>query len=220
MDLVLLGAPGAGKGTQASLLGEILPLPRVSSGDLFRAALANQTELGLKAKVYMDRGELVPDEITIGMVAERISQPDCAQGVIFDGFPRTVAQAKALDDLLGRMGRKVDLVIYIRVSTPVLLERLAGRWTCPKCGRVYHRLYSPEKVQGECDDCHVPLYQRDDDTPETQSRRIAVYLEQTAPLQAFYRERGLLVEVNGEQDIQAVHADIVKAIQKARGEAA
>lgn len=213
MDLVLLGAPGAGKGTQASLLGEVFPLPRVSSGDLFRAALANQTELGRKAKVYMDRGELVPDEVTIAMVAERIAEPDCAQGVIFDGFPRTVAQAQALDDLLARQGRRVDLVLYMRVATPVLLERLAGRWTCPQCGRVYHRVYSPEQVQGVCDDCHVALYQRADDTAETQSRRIAVYLEQTAPLQDYYRAKGLLAEVDGEQTIEAVHRALVEAVR-------
>jgi adenylate kinase len=213
MDLVLLGAPGAGKGTQASLLGEVFPLPRVSSGDLFRAALANQTELGQKAKVYMDRGELVPDEVTIGMVAERIAQPDCAQGVIFDGFPRTVAQAQALDALLAREGRRVDLVLYMRVAAPILLERLAGRWTCPQCGGVYHRVYSPEQVRGECDQCRVALYQRDDDTAETQSRRIAVYLEQTAPLQDYYCAKGVLAEVDGEQLIAAVHHDLVKAVR-------
>lgn len=213
MDLVLLGAPGAGKGTQASLLGEVFPLPRVSSGDLFRAALANRTELGLRAKVYMDRGELVPDAVTIDMVAERISQPDCEQGVIFDGFPRTVAQAEALGALLASKGRKVDMALYMRVSTPVLIERLAGRWTCTRCGRVYHRIYSPEKEPGLCDDCQVALYQRDDDTSATQSRRIAVYLEQTAPLIDYYRAKGLLVEIDGEQAIEGVHQDMVRAIR-------
>jgi adenylate kinase len=212
MDLVLLGAPGAGKGTQASLLGESLPFPRVSSGDLFRAALADKTALGLQAKAYMDRGELVPDLVTIAMVAERVGRADCAHGVIFDGFPRTVAQAEALDGMLGALGRKVDLVVYIRVAANLLLERLAGRWTCPRCARVYHRVYSPEKSLGFCDDCTVALYQRDDDTPATQTRRIAVYMEQTAPLQEYYRQRGRLVEVDGERDIAGVHEEIARAI--------
>ncbi len=213
VDIVLLGPPGAGKGTQAELLTQWLPLPRVATGDLFRAALAQETELGLKAKAYMERGELVPDEITVGMVKERISQEDCASGVIFDGFPRTVGQAEALDRLLAELGRKVDLVLYFEVAPDVLLERLAGRWTCPKCGEIYHRLYNPEKVRGICDKCGAELYQRPDDTPETQRRRIQVYLEQTAPLQEYYRKRGLLVQIDGEQDVESVQRQVTQAVK-------
>jgi adenylate kinase len=214
-DIVLLGAPGAGKGTQAEKLVEWLSVPRISSGDLFRAAIGAGTELGRKAKGYIDRGELVPDAVTIGMVAERLAEPDCAAGVIFDGFPRTVAQAEALDDLLAGMGRQVDVVADIQVSEQALLRRLGGRWTCRDCGRVYHREFSPEKVQGVCDVCGGTLYQREDDTPETQKRRIEVYLAQTAPLQDYYAGRGLLVEVDGEQDIAAVYADLKEAIKAA-----
>lgn len=213
VDIILLGGPGAGKGTQGELMAQWLPLPRVSSGDLFRANLSQETELGKQAKVYMDRGELVPDEITIGMVADRIAQPDCAQGVVFDGFPRTVAQAEALDKLLAEMGRQVDLVLNIEVSEDVLLARLAGRWTCANCGEIYHRLFNPEKVQGICDKCGGPLFQREDDNPETQSRRIRVYQEQTAPLQAYYRERGVLVDIDGEQTPEEVAAAIKAAVQ-------
>jgi len=213
VDIVLLGAPGAGKGTQAELLRDRLSLPSVSSGDLFRAALSERTPLGLRAKAYMDKGELVPDEITVSMVAERISQEDCAAGVIFDGFPRTAGQAEALDSLLDKMQRCVDIVLYVMVSEGVLLRRLAGRWTCRACGAIYHREFSPEKVQGVCDACGGELYQRPDDTPETQKRRIQVYLQQTAPLEAYYRGKGLLVEVDGEQEIDEVQSDIVKAIE-------
>jgi adenylate kinase len=213
VDIILLGGPGAGKGTQGELMAEWLPLPRVSSGDLFRANLSQETELGKQAKVYMDRGELVPDEVTIGMVADRIAEPDCADGVVFDGFPRTVAQAEALDDLLADMGRQVDTVLNIEVSEDVLLERLAGRWTCSQCGEIYHRLFSPEKVEGICDKCGGSLYQREDDNRETQLRRIRVYQEQTAPLQDYYRARGVLVDIDGEQSPDAVGAEIRQAVQ-------
>ncbi|MFH1084803.1 MAG: adenylate kinase [Chloroflexota bacterium] len=216
VDILLLGAPGAGKGTQAELLRQWLPLPQVSSGDLFRANLSANTELGLKARSYMDRGELVPDDVTIAMVAERIGQPDCAQGVILDGFPRTVAQAEALGKLLASMGRRVDVVVYFAVSKETLIKRLGGRWTCRQCGKVYHELYSPERVKGVCDVCGGALYQRADDTPETQRRRIEVYLNQTAPLQAYYIEQGLLVEVDGEQEIEPVQAALKRAIQAVR----
>lgn len=213
MDLILLGAPGAGKGTQAELLGEWLHLPRVASGDLFRAALSAGTELGLKAKAYMERGELVPDEVTIAMVAERLAQPDCAQGVILDGFPRTVAQAEALGQLLNKLGRRVDLVLYIEVPTEVLLERLTGRWTCRQCGAVYHRLYAPERVRGVCDACGGPLYQREDDNPATQQRRIEVYLAQTSPLKEYYRRQGVLVEIDGNRDVATVQRALREAVE-------
>ena len=210
---MLLGAPGAGKGTQARFLAERLGVPRVASGDLFRAAIERRTKLGLRARTYMDRGELVPDGITIEMVAQRVSLSDCADGVILDGFPRTLEQARALDDLLEVQGRRVDAVVYIRVPEGVLLERLAGRWTCASCGAIYHRQHSPEKVRGVCDLDGGRLFQRSDDTPSTQSHRIAVYIDQTAPLREYYREKDTLVEVDGAQHIESVRRAIEHAIR-------
>ncbi len=212
-DLVLFGAPGAGKGTQAELMNEWLPVPRVSSGDLFRYNLSNNTELGRLAKTFMDRGELVPDDVTVAMVAERLRRPDCSAGVILDGFPRTVAQAEALDALLATMGRKVDAVLFIQVSRDSLLKRLAGRWTCPTCGAIYHELFNPERSKGLCDLDGAKLFQRQDDTPETQARRIDVYHEQTAPLEQYYRRKGILIDIDGEQDIAAVQAQIRAAVE-------
>jgi adenylate kinase len=212
-DLVLFGAPGAGKGTQAELMNEWLPVPRVSSGDLFRYNLSNNTELGRLAKTFMDRGELVPDDVTVAMVRERLQRPDCATGVILDGFPRTVAQAEALDALLADMGRRVDAVLFIQVSRESLLGRLAGRWTCPTCGAVYHEVFNPERSKGICDVDGAKLFQRQDDTPETQARRIDVYQEQTAPLEQYYRDQSVLVDIDGEQDIAMVQAQIKAAVQ-------
>ena len=214
MFLVLLGAPGAGKGTQARLLAETLGLPHIASGDLFREAFAAKTPLGLKAQEYIGRGELVPDEVTIAMVAERLAQPDCADGAILDGFPRTIEQAEALDDILQQEGASVTLVPYIKVSTETLLLRLGGRWICRNCQAVYHVLYNPPKEPGKCDICGGELYQRSDDNTETHRRRIEVYLEQTAPLIEYYRDRGLLVEIDGELDIQGVQAQLLEAIQR------
>lgn len=221
MDIVLLGAPGAGKGTQAERLVEALSttglsLPTVSSGVLFREAIETGTPLGRRVKEYIDRGELVPDQVTIDMIAERLLRPDCADGVILDGFPRTVAQARALDDLLERMGRRLDVVAYIAVSPETLLRRLAGRWTCSQCGAVYHEVFNSEAVLGVCDDCGGKLVQREDDTPEVQRRRIEVYMERTAPLIAYYRERGVLSEVDGEQGMDAVQHDLWAVIEVAR----
>lgn len=216
MDIVLLGAPGAGKGTQADLLAEWLSLPTVSSGELFREAIDAGTPLGRRAREYIDRGELVPDQVTVDMIAERLSRPDCADGVILDGFPRTVAQAQALEGLLERMGRRVDVVAYIEVSLDALLRRLAGRWTCSACGAVYHETYNPEAVKGVCDNCGGKLVQREDDTPEVQRRRIEVYAERTAPLIAYYREKDILSEVDGDQDVEAVHRDLRAVIVSAR----
>jgi adenylate kinase len=213
--VVLMGGPGAGKGTQAKRLEATLGLPQVATGDLFRENLKNMTELGKLAKSYMDAGELVPDEVTVAMVKERLSRPDCARGAIFDGFPRTLSQAAALDELLAQMGEQVDVVPYIHVRPEVLLQRLAGRWTCPVCGRVYHVLFNPPQEPGICDLDGASLYQREDDTEETQKRRIEVYFEQTAPLLDYYREQGLLVEIDGEQPIEQVQHDLVETIRKA-----
>lgn len=211
--IVLLGAPGAGKGTQAVYLEEVLGIPHVSSGDLFRENLRNETGLGKLARSYMDKGELVPDEVTIAMVKERLARPDCAGGVVLDGFPRTIAQAQALDEILAETGRRVGIVPYIKVPDDVLLARLAGRWTCRQCEAVYHELFNPPKIAGKCDACGGELYQRADDTPETQRRRIEVYFQQTTPLIEYYRDRGLLVEIDGAQSIERVQADLLAAIQ-------
>jgi len=212
--VVLLGAPGAGKGTQAAGLAKTLGMPHVASGDLFREALSKQTPLGLRAKEFMDRGELAPDDITISMVMERIRQADCARGVILDGFPRTTQQALALEAALAGHGWGIDLVPYIKVSEATLLARLAGRWTCKKCGAIYHQLFNPPRQVGVCDLCGGELYQRSDDTPETQQRRIRVYMEQTAPLIEFYQQRGVLVEIDGEQDVQHVQGALLDAIRR------
>ena len=211
--VVLMGGPGAGKGTQAKLLQEALGLPQISTGDLFRENLRNNTELGKLARTYIDKGELVPDDVTIAIVKERLSREDCTEGALLDGFPRTISQADALEKLLADMGERVHIVPYIHVTPEVLLTRLSGRWTCKICGRVYHVLFNPPQIEGICDLDGGELYQRDDDTEETQKRRIEVYLEQTAPLLAYYRDKGLLVEINGEQTIERVQQDLIQAIQ-------
>jgi len=210
--IVMLGPPGAGKGTQAEILAQKLGLVHVSSGDLFRENLSNQTELGKLAQTYMTKGELVPDDVTIAMVKERLSRPDCAKGAVLDGFPRTPAQAEALNKILAEMNAKVDLVPLISVPNDVLVERLSGRWMS-KSGRVYHALYNPPKVKWVDDIDGTPLYQREDDKPETVQRRIDVYYEQTAPLIDYYRQAGLLVEIDGTQEIEKVTEDILKAIK-------
>lgn len=211
--LVLIGGPGAGKGTQAERLSEALGIPQVSTGDLFRENLKKETELGLLAKGYMDGGELVPDEVTVGMVRERLSRQDCAQGAILDGFPRTVAQAEALDALLTDLSSKLAAVPYIKVPEDVLLARLAGRWTCRRCGAMYHQVFSPPRETGICDRCGGELYQRPDDTPETQKHRIEVYFAQTAPLIERYREMGLLVEVDGRPGIDEIQGELLDIIR-------
>jgi adenylate kinase len=213
--VVLLGAPGAGKGTQAERLESELGLPHIATGDLFREALKKETPLGLRAKSYMDQGLLVPDDVTVGMVRERLSKPDCAGGALLDGFPRTVEQATALDALLAEAGASVTVVPYIKVSTETLLARLAGRWVCPKCGAVYHMLYKKPANDKICDVCGTALYQRADDTPETQRKRIDVYFQETAPLIEYYASKGLLVEVDGERDIEQVHGDLLAVIRDA-----
>jgi adenylate kinase len=212
--LVLLGGPGAGKGTQAERLAQALGIPQVSTGDLFRENLKEETELGLLAKGYMERGELVPDEVTVAMVRERLSRPDAAAGAILDGFPRTIAQAEALEGILDDLGRELAAVPYIKVPEDVLLARLAGRWTCRKCGAMYHELFSPPQASGVCDRCGGELYQRPDDTPETQKHRIEVYFAQTAPLIDYYRDKGLLVEVDGRPGIDEIQAELLDIIRE------
>jgi adenylate kinase len=211
--IVLLGPPGSGKGTQAARVGESLNLPHVASGDLFRYNLAHETELGLKAKVYIDRGDLVPDDITIAMVLDRLSKPDCAKGALLDGFPRTFTQAEALDKALAEQGHKVSLVLLIAVPDEVVVERLSGRLICRECQTPFHKVYNPfhtcpyDKCNGEF------LYQRDDDKPETVRSRLKVYWEQTSPLIDYYRGKGVLVEINGDQPMEAVEAELRAAIE-------
>ena len=211
--LVLLGGPGAGKGTQAERLSEALGIPQVSTGDLFRENLKGETELGLLAQGFMESGELVPDEVTVGMVRERLSRQDCTRGAILDGFPRTVAQAEALDALLADLGFGLATVPYIKVPEDVLLARLAGRWTCRACGAMYHELFSPPQEEAVCDRCGGELYQRPDDTPETQKHRIEVYFEQTSPLINFYRDKGLLSEVDGRPGIDEIQAELLSIVR-------
>lgn len=213
--IVLLGPPGAGKGTQAQIISDKLGLPHISSGDIFRENLKKQTELGQQAKVYMDRGELVPDDLTIAMIRDRLSRPDCASGALLDGFPRTPAQAVALADMLGELGGQVVAVPYIKVPEDVLIERLTGRWTCRAEGHVYHEKFNPPKQPGICDFDGSELYQREDDKAETVKNRIHVYLEQTAPLVDYYRERGVLLEIDGTQPIEQVTAELLAGLKVA-----
>jgi len=210
--IVLLGPPASGKGTQAAQLREALNLPHVASGDLFRENLKNETELGLKAKAYMDRGELVPDDVTIAMVMDRLSQPDCANGALLDGFPRTIAQAEALDQALAAEGHRISIVPNIVVPDDVLVERVAGRRICRVCGEAYHVKFNPPKQPGLCDNDGGELYQRDDDKPETVRQRLKVYWDQTSPLIDYYRKQGVLVEINGDQAIDAVQTDLRAAV--------
>lgn len=212
MYIILLGAPGAGKGTQAVMLAEKKGLVQVASGDLFRKALQQETELGKKAKVYMDKGQLVPDEITIQMVLERLAKPDCQKGAILDGFPRTIEQAKALDKALAEQSRAIDKVVNIKVTEAEVIKRLSGRWICRKCQTPYHETDNPSKVSGKCDRCDGELYQRDDDTPETVKNRLKVYEKETAPLIGYYKKAGKLVEVAGASGPEAIHQKIIAAL--------
>lgn len=213
--IVLMGGPGAGKGTQARILAQSLEIPQVASGDLFREHLKNKTKLGQQAKQYIDAGMLVPDDVTVEMVRERLSRADCADGAILDGFPRTIPQAKALDKIFMEKDNPIVIVPYIHVDPDVLLRRLAGRWTCTQCGHVFHTEFNPPKVEGICDFDGSPLYQREDDTEETQKRRIEVFFEQTTPLLDYYRDKDLLVEIDGNQSINEVQRDLIVAIRNA-----
>jgi adenylate kinase len=214
MNVILLGAPGAGKGTQAKVLEQRTGLTHVASGDLFRAALRQGTELGMLAKTYMDRGELVPDQVVIDMILERIQKPDCTQGVIFDGFPRTKEQAHALEAALGRHGDRIDAVLYLRVDREVLLRRIAGRQTCKSCGATYNLYYFASRVADVCDECGGQLYQRSDDSMETARHRLDVYFAQTMPLIEYYRGRGHLYDVDGHGDIQVVTDIMIASLGK------
>lgn len=211
--IVLLGPPGAGKGTQAKGVAEHFGLVHVSSGDIFRENLKNQTELGKVAQGYMNNGELVPDDVTIAMIRERLTRPDCNGGAVLDGFPRTPAQAQALAEMLKELGGSVRAVPYIAVPPEVLIERLSGRWSCRAQGHVYHEKFNPPKLAGVCDLDGSELYQREDDKAATVERRIRVYLEQTAPLIEYYTMQGLLVEIDGTLPIEKVTEQLMTAIE-------
>lgn len=209
-----MGPPGAGKGTQAADLVKKYQIPHISTGDMFRAAIKSGTALGLKAKEYMDAGQLVPDEVTIGIVAERLAEDDCSKGFLLDGFPRTVPQADALDKILKDLNMELDGVINIEVPEDKLIERLTGRRICRKCGATYHLVFNPPAAESVCDQCSGELYQRSDDTLETAKNRLQVYNDQTQPLIDYYRQKGYLKEINGDQDIAKVLQDIEKALEK------
>ncbi|MED4534567.1 adenylate kinase [Metabacillus fastidiosus] len=213
MNLVLMGLPGAGKGTQAERIVESYEIPHISTGDMFRAAIKEETELGLQAKSFMDKGELVPDEVTIGIVKERLGKNDCEKGFLLDGFPRTVAQADALEGILEDLDKKIDYVINIDVNKDILMDRLTGRRICKQCGSTYHLVFNPPAVDGVCDKCGGELYQRADDNEETVANRLEVNLKQTEPLLSFYREKGYLKNINGEQDIHKVFEDVKKLLE-------
>lgn len=208
MNILFMGPPGAGKGTQAEKIVSEFQIPHISTGDAFRAAMSQGTPLGIEAKGYVDKGLLVPDEITNGIVRDRLAQPDCDKGFLLDGFPRTLSQAEALDGMLAELGKKIDVVFNLVVDRGLLLARLTGRRICKSCGATYHVMFNPPKQEGICDKCSGELYQRSDDTEEKVGTRLDEYLNKTAPLLDYYRNKGTLKEVNGEQDIQQVTAEI------------
>jgi adenylate kinase len=212
--IVLLGPPGVGKGTQAKILSNKTGLAHISSGDLFRENLKNNTELGQVAQTYMTKGELVPDDVTIAMIRHRLTRPDCKAGAILDGYPRTPAQADALENMLHEFNGQVDLVPFITAADDVLVERLGGRWTCRAGGHIYNEKFHPPMQAGRCDIDGSELYQRDDDKAETVKRRIDVYLEQTSPLIDYYHDHGKLVEIDGTQPIRQVTQDLLEAVEK------
>ena len=214
MYVIFLGAPGAGKGTQASMVAQKLGLAHIASGDLFRQAIEQGTELGIQAKSYMEKGKLVPDEVTIRMVLERIAALDCESGIILDGFPRNLEQAKALDKALTEQNKAIDKVVYIKVSEEELLKRLSGRWVCRNCQAPYHTISSPPMVEGKCDKCSGELYQRPDDTIETIKKRLEVYFTQTSPLIDYYNRMGKLLEADGEGSVDEVSERVTSALQQ------
>ncbi len=216
MNIVLMGLPGAGKGTQAEKIVEKYGIPHISTGDMFRAAIKEGTELGLKAKAFMDEGKLVPDEVTIGIVHERLSQPDCEKGFLLDGFPRTVPQAEALDSILEELDRPVEHTINIEVEKDELIARLSGRRICKTCGASYHLIFNPPAVEGKCDKDGGELYTRADDNPETVANRLEVNMNQAQPLLDFYQAKGVLTNIDGQQDINKVFADLDALLQGIR----
>ncbi len=212
MKIIMLGAPGAGKGTQAKMIAEKYGIPHVSTGDIFRANIKNGTELGKKAKTYMDAGQLVPDSLTVDLLIDRISQEDCANGYVLDGFPRTIPQAQCLEDALNARGEAVDYAINVEVPDSNIVNRMGGRRACVTCGATYHLVHIPPKAEGICDKCGSELILRDDDKPETVLKRLGVYHEQTQPLIDFYGAKGVLKEVDGTQDMKAVFEAIVEIL--------
>ena len=208
----MLGAPGAGKGTQAKKIAEKYSIPHISTGDIFRANIKNGTELGMKAKTYMDQGLLVPDELVVDLVVDRLGQEDCANGCVLDGFPRTIPQAEALDAALTKVGQAVDYAINVEVPDENIVNRMSGRRACVNCGATYHIVYAPTKVENVCDTCQGDLILRDDDKPETVQKRLNVYHEQTQPLIDYYTKKNILVEVDGTVDIDDVFVAIVKVL--------
>ena len=208
MKLILLGAPGAGKGTQADILSKILNIPTISTGNILRAAVKNQTPIGLKAKEYMDAGALVPDEVIIGIIAERLAEPDCAEGYILDGVPRTIPQAEAME----KNGVEIDCALSLEVQDETIIDRMSGRRTCKKCSRTYHVVNNPPKTEGICDSCGGELQIRKDDTPETVRVRLETYHRETEPLKSFYKERGKLVTADNQPTIEETTAEIKKVL--------
>ena len=212
MKIILMGPPGAGKGTQAEKLDEVYQIPHISTGDMFRKAQKDGTELGLKAKSYMEQGQLVPDEVTVGIVKERLAEDDCKDGFLLDGFPRTVQQADALDGILKELGMTLDRVVNIEVDKAFLVDRLTGRRVCRACGATFHVTNKAPKVEGVCDKCGGELYQRNDDKIETVSNRLDVYAAQTAPLIEYYQSKGIMSSIDGSQSMEKVLADIRSAL--------
>jgi len=214
MRIILMGPPGAGKGTQAEILRERFGIPHISTGDMFRRAVKEGTALGLEAKRYMDAGQLVPDSVTIGIVKERLNEPDCRTGFLLDGFPRTVPQADALESTMRELGMQLDGVLNITVDREALIARLTGRRVCKNCGATYHIRYNPSKAGNRCDACGGELYQRGDDSLETVANRLDVYNQQTAPLVEYYRRKGLLLEIDGDRPVEEVTGRILEVLSK------
>ena len=212
MKIIMLGAPGAGKGTQAKKIAEKYGIPHISTGDIFRANIKGGTELGMKAKFYMDQGQLVPDDVTIGMLLDRISQADCENGYVLDGFPRTIPQAERLTESLEKRGEKMDFAVDVDVPDEAIVTRMGGRRACLKCGATYHIEFNPPKAEGLCDACQDKLVLRDDDKPETVQKRLTVYHDQTQPLIDYYKGQGILVTVDGTKELNQVFQDIVAVL--------
>ena len=214
MNIILMGLPGAGKGTQASEIVKKFPIPHISTGDMFRKAIKDETDLGKEAKSYMDRGELVPDEVTVGIVKERISEDDAKKGFLLDGFPRTIDQAESLSQIMSELDREIDAVINIEVPEEELMNRLTGRRICEKCGTTYHLVFNPPKVDGVCDIDGGKLYQRKDDNPETVSNRLSVNVKQSKPILEYYDEKGVLKNIDGAKDIDEVTKDVIDILDQ------